>query len=230
MSTLISGADSAGRPDASWASSTTRDTVDAVAAGKKTDDDARDRAATTRRATPAVALKSEDFELATRLGPHGVTFKSLDQLVKAPKLDRNGWDPVSDRKAVNPYDRIMTSLRAAAMRRDAALAGTATAPAADTATADAAPAGDPYVAEAIKAYVSNSGLTPASTTPGSATATAPAEPGPTTTQADTTPASTDTSSGTSGTTTTAPAQTTTGTATKGTGKSKNSGALGVLGL
>src|SRR3954447_18685178 len=223
MSTLISGADSAGRPDASWASSTTRDPVDAVAAGRKTDDDARDRAVTTRRATPAVALKSEDFELATRIGPHGVTFKSLDQLVKAPKLDRDGWDPVADRKAVNPYDRIMSSLRAAAMRRDAALAGTAPAPASDTATDDAAPAGDPYVAAAIQAYVSNSSLTPAPAASGPATTTAPAEPAPTT-------ASTGTSSGTAGTTTTAPAQTTTGTATTGTGKGKTSGTLGVLGL
>jgi hypothetical protein len=205
---------------------------------------------TARRATPAASLKSDDFELATRLGPHGVTFKSLDQLVKAPKVDRNGWDPVADRKAVNPYDRIVSSLRAAALRRDAAAAGAAPAPASQTATTDA-PAQNPYVAAAIQAYVSNSSLTPAATTAtqadspatstptesgttGSTTATPPADSGSTPTGTTATPpadsGSTTTGSGTSGTTTTAATTTSTNGNGKATGKGKNSGTLGVIGL
>ena len=70
------------------------------------------------------ALTQQDFEVATRLGPNGVTMRSLDQLVNAPKVDRNPWNPAADRKSVNRYDHIMDSLRTAALKRDAALAGT----------------------------------------------------------------------------------------------------------
>ena len=66
---------------------------------------------------------------------------------------------------VNPYDNVRDTLRVAALRRDAALAGTASAPKAPSTTEDAAIAfeanapkpafsGD-YVAKAIAAYAIN---------------------------------------------------------------------------
>ena len=136
--------------------------------------------------------------------------KSLDQLVNAPKVDRNPFNPAADRKSVNGYDHIMESLRTAALKRDAALAGTSATGESATATADtaatpattgantttsatASPAykpltanefGEAYVRNAIAAYARNSSLTPAATTP------APPTPEPTPTTPEPTPAPT----------------------------------------
>ncbi|MDA0162789.1 hypothetical protein OM076_21125 [Solirubrobacter ginsenosidimutans] len=134
---------------------------------------------TARHTSSTAALTQQDFEVATRLGPNGVAMKSVDQLVPAPKADRNPWNPAADRTSVNQYDHVMDALRTSALKRDAALAGSSgTAAAADT-TADtaAAPApataeaqspahapltpdqfGEAYVRDAIAAYERNSSL------------------------------------------------------------------------
>ena len=95
--------------------------------------------------------------------------KSFDQLVNAPKVDRNPFNPVADRKSVNGYDHIMDSLRTAALKRDAALAGGR-----DRRSPGGSGAGEPatdkpptvnefgeaYVRNAIAHYQRNSSLTP----------------------------------------------------------------------
>jgi hypothetical protein len=134
---------------------------------------------TARHTSSTAALTQQDFEVATRLGPNGAAMKSVDQLVGAPKADRNPWNPAADRKSVNQYDHVMDALRTSALKRDAALAGSSsTAAAADT-TADTAVApapataeaqspasapltpnqfGEAYVRDAIAAYERNSSL------------------------------------------------------------------------
>src|SRR4051794_33720205 len=141
MSMTVGGAGSVQWPGLDRVPSTSK-TVDRVDSVQKAVEDERSLGSmangTARRTSPAVALTQQDFEAATRLGPNGVTMKSLDQLVGAPKVDRNPWNPAADRKSVNGYDHIMDSLRTAALRRDAALAGTSETASATTATADTA--------------------------------------------------------------------------------------------
>src|SRR5689334_19038661 len=131
MSSLnVGGAGSATWPDREWGAASRKDKVEQVDSIKKVVDDQRSLGplanGTARRTSQTTALTQQDFEVATRLGPHGVTMKSFDQLVpNAPKVERNPWNPVADRKSVNGYDHIMESLRTSALKRDAALAGSA---------------------------------------------------------------------------------------------------------
>ena len=196
MSSLnVGGATSAEWPERDWPTSSRKDAVERADSIQRLVDDQRSlgpqATGTARYTNPSAALTQQDFEVATRLGPNGVTVRSLDQLVSAPKVDRNPWNPAADRKSVNGYDHIMESLRTAALKRDAALAGssataTAQSATADTAATSAMPAadtttsataalaykpltadeyGEAYVRNAIAAYARNSALT-SSTAPG----------------------------------------------------------------
>jgi hypothetical protein len=191
MSNLtVGGAGSAQWPERDWSTSSRKDAVERVDSIQKVVDDQRALGAlaggVARYTSATAAPTQQDFEVATRLGPNGVTVKSLDQLVNAPKVDRNPFNPVADRKSVNGYDHIMESLRTAALKRDAALAGTSSTPGSasstsDTAATSVAPSasattlvadkpraanefGEAYVRNAIAAYARNSSLT-APTTP-----------------------------------------------------------------
>jgi hypothetical protein len=72
-----------------------------------------------------------------------------------PRLEGNPFDPRADRSSTNGYDHIMDSLRTAALKRDAALAGGPARPAADARPGAFA---DEYVRNAIAAYERNSRL------------------------------------------------------------------------
>jgi hypothetical protein len=196
MSSLnVGGATSAQVPERDWPTSSRQDAVERVDSIQKVVDDQRSlgpqATGTARYTSSTAALTQQDFAVATRLGPNGVTMKSLDQVVNAPKVDRNPWNPVADRKSVNGYDHIMESLRTAALKRDAALAGASSTATAQSATADTASTsatpnadtttsataqlaykpltaneyGEAYVRNAIAAYARNSSLTSAPTTP-----------------------------------------------------------------
>ena len=82
---------------------------------------------TPRKSESLKALTQQDFELATRFGPNAVTTKSFDQLGFA-KVDRDRFNPTERKAAGNPYDRVLDSLRMAALRRDAAAASAQPAP------------------------------------------------------------------------------------------------------
>jgi hypothetical protein len=168
MSNLtVGGAGSAQWPDTDWASR--KDTVERVDSIQKAVDDERSLGAfangTARRTSSTAAVTQQDFEAVTRLGPNGNTAKTTDQAAAAPRADRNPFNPAADRKSVNGYDHIMESLRAAALKRDAALAGTSSSSKAVSATTDDAAAEEPraqygeaYVRNAIAAYARNSSL------------------------------------------------------------------------
>jgi hypothetical protein len=172
MSSLNVG--SAQSPERDWPVSSRKDAVERAGSIQRVVDDQRSlgplATGTARYTNPSTALTQQDFEVAARPGPNGVAIKSLDQVVGAPKADRNPWNPAADRKSVNGYDHIMESLRAAALKRDAALAGSSSTATAQSATADTAatsamPAADTttsataYVRNAIAAYARNSNLT-----------------------------------------------------------------------
>jgi hypothetical protein len=183
MSMTVGGAASPKWPEQDWPTSSTSPVVERVNSIQKVVDDERSlgplATGTARHTSSTAALTQQDFEVATRLGPNGVAMKSVDQLVPAPKADRDPLNSAADRKSVNQYDHIMDALRTTALKRDAALAGSSgTAAAADT-TADtaAAPApataearsvayapltpnqfGEAYVRDAIAAYERNSSL------------------------------------------------------------------------
>jgi hypothetical protein len=140
-------------------------------------------AANTPRRTEALkSLTQQDFELATRLGPNGVTMRSLDQLVGGPRLERDRFNPSERKATANPYARVMESLRMAAMRRDAAAAATQPAPPAVTVTEDAVVAETPATLSATSTAIAPT-VTPeapntGTTTGGSTTTPAtPTEPG-----------------------------------------------------
>jgi hypothetical protein len=142
---------------------------------------------TARRTSSTTGLTQQDFEVAARVGPNGVTAKA--EQVVAPKPDRNPWNAGADRTPVNPYDHIVDALRTSALKRDAALAGTSATSSSTTAAADSAVASSPvtasattetaklayapmsssqygeaYVRDAIDAYQRNSGLSSGSST------------------------------------------------------------------
>jgi hypothetical protein len=168
MSNLtVGGATSAQWPDTDWASR--KDTVERVDSIQKAVDDERSLGAfangTARRTSSTAAVTQQDFEAASRLGPSA---KTTDQAVAPPKADRNPFNPAADRKSVNGYDHIMESMRTAALKRDAALAGSSSTSKAVSATTDDAAAeepraqyGDAFVRNAIAAYRRNSSLTAA---------------------------------------------------------------------
>jgi hypothetical protein len=177
MSMTVGGATSPKWPERDWPTSSTSPVVERVNSIQKVVDDERSlgplASGTARHTSSTAALTQQDFEVATRLGPNGAAMKSVDELVGAPKADRNPWNAAADRTSVNQYDHVMDALRTSALKRDAALAGSSgTAAAADT-TADtaAAPApataeaqtpltpnqfGEAYVRDAIAAYRRNS--------------------------------------------------------------------------
>src|SRR3954447_7210717 len=141
MSSLnVVGATSARWAEKDWPTSNRKDAVERADSIQKLVDDQRSlgplATGTARYTNPSAALTQQDFEVATRVGPNGVTVRSLDPL--APKADRNPWNPAADRKSVNGYDHIMESLRTAALKRDAALAGSSSTASAQSATADTA--------------------------------------------------------------------------------------------
>ena len=183
MSMTVGGAGSPKWPDRDWPASSTSPVVERVNTIQKVVDDERSlgplATGTARHTSSTAALTQQDFEVATRLGPNGVAMKSVDQLVPAPKVDRNPFSGAADRKSVNQYDHIMDALRTSALKRDAALAGSSGTSAAADSTADtaAAPApataeaqstayapltpnefGEAYVRDAIAAYQRNSSL------------------------------------------------------------------------
>ena len=178
MSSLnVGGATSARWAEKDWPTSSRKNAVERATGSKARRRPAQPRAAGHRHR----ALHQPGAHAAGLRGRHagraqtGVTVRSLDQL--APKADRNPWNPAADRKSINGYDHIMESLRTAALKRDAALAGSSSTAMAQSATADTAatsatPAADTttsataqlaYVRNALAAYARNSALTP--TTP-----------------------------------------------------------------
>src|SRR4051812_21563749 len=159
MSSLnVGGATSARWAEKDWPTSSRNDAVERADSIQRIVDDQRSlgplATGTARYTNPSAALTQQDFEVATRLGPNGVTVKSPDQMVSAPKADRNPWNAVADRKSVNGYDHIRESLRTAALKRDAAPAGSSSSTAARSATSDEY--GEAYVRNAIAAYARNS--------------------------------------------------------------------------
>jgi hypothetical protein len=174
----VGGAGGVTWPDREWGVASRKARVERVDSIKKVVDDPRTLGpvanATARRTNPATPLTQQDFEIATRSGPNGLTMKSFDQLVpNAPKVGRNPWNPAADRTSVNGYDHILDSLRDAALKRDAALAGSAKAEAAPTAFAErpdtvkpaskpltASEFGEAYVRNAIAQYQRTSSLAP----------------------------------------------------------------------
>jgi hypothetical protein len=193
MSMTVGGVGSPKWPDSEWPSSSTSNAVERVDSIQKAVEDERSLGplanGTARRTSSTAALTQQDFEVATRLGSNGVMAKSFDQIVSAPKADGNPWNQVADRKSVNPYDHIIDALRASAIKRDAALAGTSATAPATTAAANSAIAtspatasattetarlayapltsnqyGEAYVRNAIAAYQGNSSLSAGSST------------------------------------------------------------------
>jgi hypothetical protein len=200
MSMTVGGVGSPKWPDQDWPTSSADPVVQRVGSIQKSVDDERSLGAlasgTARRTSSTAALTQQDFEVASRIGPNGVTVKALDADATAAKADRNPWNAVPDRRSVNPYDHIIDALRTSALKRDAALAGTsatasATDVAADRAVATSPPTasaatetaklayptltssqyGEAYVRNAIAAYQRNSDLSSGSST-SSATALA----------------------------------------------------------
>jgi hypothetical protein len=134
-----------------WPTSSADPVVQRVDSIQRSVDDERSLGAqasgTARRTSSTSALTQQDFEVATRLGPNGVMVRPADQPV-APKVDRNPWNPASDRRSVNPYDHIMDALRTSALKRDAALAGTSATASSTAAAADHVVARSPVTASA----------------------------------------------------------------------------------
>src|SRR4051812_570902 len=176
--------------------------------------DPRQAPATTARTTAVTPLTEEDFELALRLGPNAPAPRSLDQLMSLPKVERNPWTTAGRKPADNPYDRIMGSLRMAAMRRDAAAAVSAE-PAADEAVA-ATPA-EVATTDSVATTVAPTTTTRVATPTATTSAT-----GDTTTAADTTVGG-DTATGTE---TATGADTTTGGDTSTGGTTTTGGTTG----
>jgi hypothetical protein len=191
MSMSVGGVGSPAWPDKDWPTSSADPVVQRVDSIQKSVDDERSLGAlatgTARRTSSTSGLTQQDFEVAARVGPNGVTAKV--EGVVAPKPDRNPWNAGADRTPVNPYDHIVDALRTSALKRDAALAGTsatasstdaaadsavATSPAKASATTDTAKLayapmsssqyGEAYVRDAIDAYQRNSGLSSGSST------------------------------------------------------------------
>jgi hypothetical protein len=89
--------------------------------------------------------------------------RTLGPLADGParRTERNPWNPAADREAVNGYDHILDSLRTAALKRDAALAGDAKTGQPETVNpVTAGESGEAYVRNAIAQYQRNSSVTP----------------------------------------------------------------------
>jgi hypothetical protein len=133
----VGGATSARWPGTDWPTSSRNDAIERADSIQRLVDDQRSlgplATGTARHTNPTAAPTQQDFEVATRVGPNGVTIRSLDQ-----PANRNPRGPDADRKSVNGYDHIMEALRTAALKRDAALAGASSSATPQSATADTA--------------------------------------------------------------------------------------------
>jgi hypothetical protein len=108
---------------------------------------------------PPASLTPQDFDAAMRHRANAAMAKTLDQPVETPQPDRRDPDPA--RKNPGGFDQLTTSLRNAALHRDAA--GPASAPSAPTAAHTPLAAEQPgpqHVLDAIAAYKRNSSLPP----------------------------------------------------------------------